>query len=285
MSLRSTVSTILVTLIVILGQLAPAWAEEMPEEVRSIAAEGRRLFDLERYREAIVLLDEGYDEFQEPIFLQYIGRCYQELGESCLAADHYERFLDEGDPSSRVRHEIESRLEQLETVCDEEDDTPPDEPEMPPGPPPTGPPRTFGPETPDDPPSHRTTDIVGIVFLALGGTAAVVAAVMWGLSYGDYTARNVICSYKLDTEIIEGSTVCPDAREPRVLEPTEIVEWNDLNESRDLRGLVGDVIMFGGAATLLLVGAIVLGVGRSRANSAVSIRPGPGGFSLALTWP
>ena len=282
----SYVSTAIVVLSVTMLCPESARAEGMSEEVRALAAEGRRLFDHERYRDAIVLLDEGYDEFQEPIFLQYIGRCYQELGESCLAAEHYRRFLAEGDPSTRVRDEIESRLDGLEDVCREESETPPDEPEMPPGPPPTGPPRTFGPETTEEAPSHRTTDIVGITFLGLGGVAAVVAAVMWGLSYGDGTARNVICPYNPNTELVPDHTVCPNPDEETYEELSidRINEWRDLENSRRTRGLVGDVLMFGAATTFILVGAIVLGVGRRRAESAVSIRPSPGGFDLALSW-
>lgn len=267
----------------VLGAATTARAEHESQEMHRLAEEGRRLFDDGQYPEAVALLREGYDRFHEPIFLQYIGRCYQEMDDPCQAAEFYQRFLDEGEPSPQVRSGIEARLDVLDDVCRAESRPPPVEPEEPQGPPPEGPPRTFGVDPEPEPPSHRSTDVAGSVILGLGGVTAVVAAVLWWLSYNDMQSRDDICPYQIRDE--ESGTYCPMEPEAVSLNPERVAAWEDLERSRDRRGVAGDVMMFGVGPTLIVVGALVLGLGRRTTRSHVALAPGPaGGFSLSVVW-
>ena len=227
----------------------------MSPEVLEIAEEGRRLFDEGQFRQAITLLDEGYEEHREPIFLQYIGRCYQELDEPCEAADYYHRFLAEGAPSAQVRQELEERSASLRGQCDAQTEEDPDPPTEPMGPPPTGPPRNFGGEPPPTPVNHRNTDVAGLTLMGLAGATLLAGVALWGVAYGMANVRDE-----------NGRDRCPSSG------PCHPI------------AIAGDVLLFGATGALLTIGAVIFGVGRRRAHSQIAFAPGPGGFSLSLAW-
>ncbi len=222
---------------------------DLSPEVIAAAERGRQLFDEGRYREAIDFLDEAYETHDEAIFFQYTGRCYQELGEYCRAAQNYRRFLRESSPPEMVRSRVQERLIDLDDLC-ERDPVEVDEPDdrvihVDQGD--DGPPRRFGGgggEGDDDGDSGRGLRIAGLVLMGVGGAAALTGVGLWSAAY----AR---CGHYVDS-------TNPD--DGGCEEPAE--RWDSL-------ALYGDVIGISGFATLAL-GLILYIVGRSRDRSSTS---------------
>ncbi len=250
MTLRASASIAMMAALLALSMPGGAWAEQLSTEVVEAAEEGRRLFDEGRYREAIDLLEEAYERFQEPIFFQYIGRCHQELEEYCEAAEYYRRFLEHGEPEPAIREELESRLSELDRQCEAASEPEP----PPPGPPPEGPPRTFGGGTEEPPSSHRATDIAGYTLMGLAGATLIAGAALWGYAYGNLAID------------IEGKRRC------------------ESDTSCIPVAVTGDVLAFGASALLLTAGVLVLVLGRRQARSQVSLMPGPGSVSFSVAW-
>lgn len=220
--------------------------DNFSDEVVEAAAHGRELFDAGRYEEAIDFLMDAYQAHQEPMFFQYIGRCYEELEDPCNAEDYYQRFLDETEPPDEIRRELVERLLELEQNCDELEAEEPlpvdDEPED------VGPPRRFGQFEEEEPEAHRGTDIAGYVLFGVGGAAVIPATVLWILA------------------LVEHTQVKEDP-------------WWSYALSGDIIGISGFALIAVGAIVL------GVGRRRDREDRALSLRPGPAnGLSLSFSW-
>lgn len=235
---------------------AVAGAEALSTEVIAAAERGRELFDSGRYEEAVEFLSDAYETYEEPIFLQYIGRCHQELEHYCDAADYYQRFLDDAAPPEEVREQLRDRLIELDDLCVEQQaaDGPPEpEPED------LGPPRRFGLNDDEPSPSHRRTDIAGGVLMGLGGAALVAGAALWVAALAPYY------EYRDDKTLQDPAA-----------------EWRRFS-------IPGDILAFSGLA-VLATGLIVMLAGRARSRRGERGRLtfGPAtasrGLALSLSW-
>jgi hypothetical protein len=245
----------LIVVAVLLVTPGSVWAQGsggLSAEVVEAAERGRELFDEGRFEEAIELLTEAYQAHSEPIFFQYIGRCYQELDDVCQASAYYRRFLDEAAPPDSIRQELEERQGDLARQCTELEVEDEEEAPLPVSAPvveDTGPPRQFGLRDELTPAARPRTDIASYALFGVGGAALIPGIVLWVLAYVEHT------------EVRENP-------------------WWGYATAGDIIGITG--------LAVLAIGVIVYSVGRRRARNAraVSITPGPaGGLNLALRWP
>lgn len=255
----------------LLAQPVRAQAETgaLPSNVVEAAERGRQLFDEGQYEEAAEFLLAAYEEHREPIFLQYVGRCKQELGLFCQAARYYRLFLSQGDPPPELRGQLEGRMIELDEQCEAET-----EPSMPnpvedsePGD--TESPTTFGHQQEPDVQrsSYRTTDLAGIVLMASGGLLVAVATPLWAVGAKRYW----------EAEDDYNAATTDEAQNGAANQEAE--------ESRPLRAS-GDVIGLAFGIPIFTAGLITFLVGRLRARNQanVSFSPGFASGRLSVFW-
>lgn len=138
--------------------------------------ESRRLFESGDYNTTIEFLIRAYEEHDEPIFLQNIGRCYARLENFCEASEYYQRFLDEGQPDEVLRVAIEGRIEDYNRRCEASrvvSDPDPDPAD----------PTVFGQEPQLYDPSRLY--LASYIQWGLSVALGIAGGVCWGVAYGD----------------------------------------------------------------------------------------------------
>jgi tetratricopeptide (TPR) repeat protein len=105
-------------------------------EVQRHAELGKRHYERERYREAIVEYRKAYELKADPIFLHEIAQSYRHLGIIDRALFFYDRYLT-ADPEAPHREEVETIIEELEAARAAGADPPATAPAPLPSPPPT----------------------------------------------------------------------------------------------------------------------------------------------------
>lgn len=249
------------------------WAEteqgELPPDVVEAAERGRQLFDEGQYEEAAEFLLAAYESHREPIFLQYVGRCKQELGLFCQAARYYRLFLSQGEPPEELRAQLEDRMVELDEQCEAATEPPPPDPVEDPEPDDTESPTTFGHQ--QDPevqrPSSRATDLAGIVLMASGGLLVAVATPLWAVGASRY--------WEIEKDYDAATN--PEDR--------NIAAGQEAEESRPLRA-IGDILGLAFGVPIFTAGLITFFVGRRRARNQanVSFTPGLASGRLSVYW-
>jgi tetratricopeptide (TPR) repeat protein len=79
---------------------------------------GRRLFDLQKFDEALEQFQKAYDADPLPDFLFNIGQCQRNLGDYEAAVFSFKKFL-KLDPEAPNRAKVEKLIEDLEAKIDE----------------------------------------------------------------------------------------------------------------------------------------------------------------------
>ena len=74
---------------------------------------GRRLFDLQKFQEALEQFQKAYDAKPIPDFLFNIGQCQRNLGDYEAAVFSFKKFL-KLDPDSPLREKVETTIDELE---------------------------------------------------------------------------------------------------------------------------------------------------------------------------
>lgn len=217
--------------------------QSFSSEVTEAAERGRELFDEGRYEEAIRFLLESYITHEEPMFFQYIGRCFQELEQYCQAAEYYRRFVDEANPPEDIQEQIETRITDFTHRCEQEPQEQQEQQEQPE--PVTEPPDTqvIDEEEPVDQ-GPRRSDIVGYSLLGVGSGASAVAIILMGLALGE---RNTF-----DEMSDAGASQ---------------VQLLDQEEEIYRFSIPGDVLGFAVGLPLLVAGVVVYVIGRLRART------------------
>jgi tetratricopeptide (TPR) repeat protein len=254
----------------------PAAAERarpLGPDVMQAAEQGRQLFDEGRYEEAIEMLSSAYESSGEAAFLQYIGRCHQELGQWCEAAEHYQRFLDDAEPAEEVRLRLQAAQEEAARNCR----PPPPPPPPPPSPPPPPPP------VPREPAELQmsSAQLVGWLLVGTGLASVVAASVLWGLAWHQ-------------AGVAEDQSQQADQEEPgSFAELTLRAEASSAEDQKRAFALTGDVLGFAVGLGAAAAGLAVLLVARARrgrgaeGNGGAGLRLGPGpgtGWSLSWHW-
>jgi tetratricopeptide (TPR) repeat protein len=81
---------------------------------------GKKLFELQKFEEALEQFQKAYDASPIPDFLYNIGQCQRNLGEYKAAIFSFKRFL-KLDPETERREKLEELIEELERKIDEDD--------------------------------------------------------------------------------------------------------------------------------------------------------------------
>jgi len=109
------VSAFLLTLL--LADLAVAEQGSPPPEAIEAVRRGRELFDDGEFRRALAELVRAHELYPAPALLYNIARCHEELEQHCRAVVYYEDFLENGEPDSSVRREVERAIEDADHEC------------------------------------------------------------------------------------------------------------------------------------------------------------------------
>jgi tetratricopeptide (TPR) repeat protein len=80
---------------------------------------GRRLFDLQKFQEALEQFQKAYDAKPIPDFLFNIGQCQRNLGELDAAVFSFKKFL-KLDPETPLRDKVERTIEELERAIEKQ---------------------------------------------------------------------------------------------------------------------------------------------------------------------
>ncbi|MES1210012.1 MAG: hypothetical protein ABUS79_29090 [Pseudomonadota bacterium] len=94
---------------------APADGQATDTEVAEHVAQGRRLYLLGRYQEAIGEYRRAYELRADPQFLMDTAEAYRQLGATERALFYYERYLAAA-PNAPDREIVEDRITELELV-------------------------------------------------------------------------------------------------------------------------------------------------------------------------
>ncbi len=128
------------------GPPAPA-AADPSAEAREHYNRGRKLYDLNRYDEAIKEFEAGYELKDDPVFLYNIAQSYRLAGRYSEALRFYRNFLRNA-PRSPKRAEVEQKIADMEKLSSEQVSPAPTPPRPVPVPPAPGPSVTNPPPRP-----------------------------------------------------------------------------------------------------------------------------------------
>jgi tetratricopeptide (TPR) repeat protein len=81
---------------------------------------GKKLFDLQKFQEALDQFQKAYDAKPIPDFLFNIGQCHRNLGDYKAAIFSFKKFL-KLDPEASNREQVETLITDLERKIDESD--------------------------------------------------------------------------------------------------------------------------------------------------------------------
>jgi tetratricopeptide (TPR) repeat protein len=81
---------------------------------------GKKLFNLQKFDEALVEFQKAYDADPIPDFLFNIGQCQRNLGDYQAAIFSFKNFL-KSDPETERRDQVARLIEELERKVDEDD--------------------------------------------------------------------------------------------------------------------------------------------------------------------
>jgi iron complex outermembrane receptor protein len=101
---------------VALGAAAPvamAQTAAQKKQAKQHFDEGKTLFNLAKFREAIAEFERSYRLFTAPEILFMIGQCHNQLGEPDKALFYYRRYLAEK-PNAKNREEVEAIIAEIE---------------------------------------------------------------------------------------------------------------------------------------------------------------------------
>ena len=89
--------------------------------------DGSRLYDLGKFRDAAREYEEAYKYKPDPALLFNIGQAYRAAGDSEAALTAYKSYLRKV-PEAPNRHEVETHIERLQRLVDEQHKAPPSPP-------------------------------------------------------------------------------------------------------------------------------------------------------------
>jgi tetratricopeptide (TPR) repeat protein len=92
--------------------------------VRQHFEDGSRLYDLGKFRDAAHEYEEAYKYKPDPALLFNIGQAYRAAGDAESALTAYKSYLRKV-PEAPNRHEVETHIERLQRLVDEQHKTPP----------------------------------------------------------------------------------------------------------------------------------------------------------------
>lgn len=105
--------------IVSIGAPTPARADDPGERAAKRHYDrGKKLFELQKFDEALEQFQKAYDASPIPDFLFNIGQCQRNLGDYQAAIFSFKRFL-KLDPETEKREKVEELIEDLQRKVDE----------------------------------------------------------------------------------------------------------------------------------------------------------------------
>jgi tetratricopeptide (TPR) repeat protein len=98
-----------------------AYAEDAAERTaKRHYARGKKLYDLQKFQEALDEFQKAYDAKALPGFLFNIGQCQRNLGDYKAAVFSYKKYL-KLDPEADDREQVETLIDDLQRKIDEAD--------------------------------------------------------------------------------------------------------------------------------------------------------------------
>ena len=107
------ISVVLVVLVVSLGSVSPALAQDDAEAAKAHYSKGTRLYEVGDYRQALDEFKAAHLTKPDPAFLYNIAQCHRQLGDLEQAATPYKRYLTTS-PNAANHAEVEKRVAEIE---------------------------------------------------------------------------------------------------------------------------------------------------------------------------
>jgi tetratricopeptide (TPR) repeat protein len=105
-------------LLLVVAVLSPATvhaqANDEVDKARARYEQGRALYQIGRYDDAIREFNAGWDLSQKPRFLYNLALCYRKLGDLPKTRDYLRRYLSLAPDNDANRHSIEGQLADVE---------------------------------------------------------------------------------------------------------------------------------------------------------------------------
>jgi hypothetical protein len=125
--LRAIVFSVVVSLF---GTSSHAFAQLAPSQ-RDEERKGRAAFTAGRYQESSEIFARLYADYNDPIYLRNLGRCYQRLGDPPRAIAAFEEYLARKNVSDDERVEVAGFIRELQRLQEEPRKPPPSAPSPP----------------------------------------------------------------------------------------------------------------------------------------------------------
>jgi len=118
---RSLPCTLIAVCVLLLGLVRAAHADDPTEKAAKRHYErGQKLFNLQKFDEALEQYQKAFDAKPIPAFLFNIGQCHRNLGDYDAAIFSFKRYL-KLEPEAENRDQVEELLEELENKKAEAD--------------------------------------------------------------------------------------------------------------------------------------------------------------------